>query len=305
MKLGVAFSVAAPASTIDEDLVQIGTLGSRPAASSAQAGRQFFATDTGIVYVCVPAGLGYAWTAVGPKPSWRTTPDSHDLGVWRMDETAGPFANAGEDGTLDLASNGSIAYRDTGPLGTGVYLDGVPSSHARSADTTLCQPAAITVWSWIRVRKETSGWPVAIAKVHSHVGDEFVAPFFDWVIQVSPSGNGGRWLVGANIGGTLQTVDVSSDSQGSIVVDRPHLLAMTYDGTTLKAYRDDALVGSAVHAGAIDYNGGGIIRGGGGTLNSSAYALDGWLGEARVRDAVLTQAQIAEIYQRHIGVFGS
>lgn len=68
MRLGVAFSVTTPSPpTVDEDLVIIGTTGSRPAAGSGYAGRQFYATDTGLVYVCVPDGGGYIWKTIGPS----------------------------------------------------------------------------------------------------------------------------------------------------------------------------------------------------------------------------------------------
>lgn len=71
MRLGVAFSVTTPSTpTVDEDIVIIGTLGSRPSAASGYAGRQFYATDTGLVYVCVPDGGGYAWNVVGAGGGW-------------------------------------------------------------------------------------------------------------------------------------------------------------------------------------------------------------------------------------------
>lgn len=238
--------------------------------------------------------------------SWRVAPDSHDLGVWRMDEASSNFANSGADGSLDLVPAGTIAYQDGGPLATGIYLDGNPGTYVASVATTKCQPAALTVWSWVRLARELSVYPIAIAKVHepSDPGS-WSAPYFDWGLWIVNSGSGGQWIAGVNIGGSLvQLISGGAGSRSAIVVGQPHLLALTHDGTTLRGYLDGALVGSAAAPGAIPYGDGPIVRGGHPWASTGgAYGCNGWLGEARVRDEVLTQAQISEIYRRHMGVW--
>lgn len=242
--------------------------------------------------IWIPSGAYY----------WRTTPDAHDLGVWRMNESNNTFANSGADGTLALTVSGTISYSDDGGLGTGVYVNGGNSSYLASVDTTKCQPSSLTVWSWIRVRAPNAQYPLAIAKLNGVIGAPWNPPYFDYVIELYPSGSGGTWLVSANINGSLVSVDnIGSGNRFSIVTDKVYLLALTYDGTTLKAYMDGVLAGSANAPGTISYGGGPIVRGA--NPNSSFYGLDGWLGECRVRDQVLTAAELSEIYRRHIGLW--
>lgn len=239
---------------------------------------------------------------------WRVTPTAADLGVWRMDEASSNFANTGADGTLNLVPAGTIAYQDAGPLATGAFFDGNPNSYVASAATTKCQPATnLTVWAWIRLRAETAQFPIAIAKLRDPTEPgSWSGDHFEWGLLPYNTGNTGRWLAGVNIGGSLVMVDVggSATSRGSILVGQPHLLALTHDGTTLRAYLDGALVGSTAAAGAISYGGGPVVRGGVPyAVAGGAYGTCGWLGEARVVDGVLTQAELSEIYRRHIGVW--
>lgn len=103
MRLGVAFSVTTPSPpTVDEDLVIIGTTGSRPTAASGYAGKQFYATDTGLVYVCVPDGGGYAWLTVGPSTSGLQT--AADIDYATLGASSPQDFKSGGDGNYTIAA---------------------------------------------------------------------------------------------------------------------------------------------------------------------------------------------------------
>lgn len=316
MRLGVAFSVTTPPTpTVDEDLVIIGTTGSRPAAGSGYAGRQFYATDTGLVYVCVPDGGGYIWKTIGPSAAtpWRTTPDAHDLGVWRMDEASGNFANTGTDGSLDLVPSAgwtAVDYARSGQLVTCVSPPSLNAYIASADSPSGCQPAgALTVWSWILLTRESDRYAMAIGKLHAASG--WAGPYLDYAIDVMPTGNYGHWRVHINIGGavdglkTLQlggTAGASTSNGCSFTLGVPHLLGLTHDGTTLRAYFDGALAGSMSAVGSIGYGTGPIVRAGiTPATGAGGYGLYGLLGEARVCGVARGAAYFAEVYQSFMG----
>lgn len=240
--------------------------------------------------------------------SWRVTPDAHDLGVWTMGESSGAFANSGADGALDLTPSGlvSLDYARQGPLVTCASFRGTNYAIGPNA-TGLCQPAsALTVWAWVLLTGHASGLgPLIAAKLHD-TPPTWSAPYEDWAIWGADSGTDRAWYVGVNIGGSLVYLTLGVDGYG--VADRaaltlgvPHLVGLTHDGTTLRAYLDGALVGSTSAVGAIAYGDGPIVRGG--NPSYSGHGGNLYLGEMRIADVARDEAYFAEVYRRHLGVW--
>ena len=110
--------------------------------------------------------------------------------------------------------------------------------------------------------------------------------------------------MGVNIGGSLVYLTLGVDGYG--VADRaaltlgvPHLVGLTHDGTTLRAYLDGALVGSTAASGSIGWGDGPIVRGG--NPSYSGHGGNLYLGEMRIADTVRSAAYFREVYQRHMG----
>ena len=235
--------------------------------------------------------------------SWRVTPDAHDLGVWTMSESSGAFANTGSAGALDLTPSGlvSLDYARQGPLVTCASFRGTNYAVGPNA-TGLCEPAsALTVWAWVLLTSHVSGLgPVFAAKLHD-TPPTWSAPYEDWAIWGADSGSPDRaWYVGVNIGGSLVSLTLGVDGYG--VADRaaltlgvPHLVGLTHDGTTLRAYLDGALVGSTAASGSIGWGDGPIVRGG--NPSYSGHGGNLYLGEMRISDVARDAAYFAEVYQ--------
>lgn len=238
--------------------------------------------------------------------SWRVAPDSHDLGVWTMGETSGAFENTGADGTLDLTPTGLVAldYARGGPLVNAASFRGTNYAIGPNA-TGLCEPAsALTVWAWVLLTGHASGLgPLFAAKLHD-TPTTWSAPYEDWAIWGADSGTDRAWYVGVNIGGSLVYLTLGVDGYG--VADRaaltlgvPHLVGLTHDGTTLRAYLDGALVGSTSASGSVAYGDGPIVRGG--NPSYSGHGGNMYLGEMRIADVARSAAYFAEVYQSFMG----
>ena len=241
--------------------------------------------------------------------SWRVAPDAHDLGVWRMDEASGSFANTGADGALDLVPSAgwtAVDYARSGQLVTCVSPPSLDAYIASADSPSGCQPAgALTVWSWILLTRESDRYAVAIGKLHAASG--WAGPYFDYALDVMPTGSYGHWRAHINIGGAvdgLKTIELggtsgtSTSNGSSFTIGVPHLLGLTHDGTTLKAYFDGALAGSMSAVGSIGYGTGPIVRAGiTPATGAGGFGLYGLLGEARVADTVRSAAYFREVYQ--------
>ena len=234
--------------------------------------------------------------------SWRVAPDSHDLGIWTMSESSGAFANTGSAGALDLTPSGlvSLDYARQGPLVTCASFRGTAYAIGPNA-TGLCEPAsALTVWAWMLLTGHAAGLgPLIAAKLHD-TPPTWSAPYEDWAIWGADSGTDRAWYVGVNIGGSLVYLTLGVDGYG--VADRaaltlgvPHLVGLTHDGTTLRAYLDGALVGSTAASGSIGWGDGPIVRGG--NPSYSGHGGNLYLGEMRIADTVRSAAYFREVYQ--------
>ena len=242
--------------------------------------------------------------------SWRVAPDAHDLGVWTMEEASGNFANTGADGALDLVPSAGwseVHYARSGQLVTCVSPPSLDAYIASADSPSGCQPAgALTVWSWILLTQEPPRYAMAIGKLHAASG--WTGPYLDYALDVMPTGNYGHWRAHINIGGAvdgLRTLELggtsgtSTHNGSTFTIGVPHLLGLTHDGTTLRAYFDGALAGSMSAVGSIGYGAGPIVRSGiTPATGAGGYGLYGLLGEARVADTVRSAAYFAEVYQR-------
>jgi len=293
MRLGVAFSVTTPPTPPDEDLVIIGTIGSRPTAASGYAGRQFYATDTGLVYVCVPDGGGYAWLTIGPSGGVDRSValDANDIAEWKLDDAAEPWADG--VGSLDLTGYGGLAsYAPVVSVGGSihgdrcVFCDWNADSGLRSDTTTVGEVAAGTVHGWALLTQEpgtlftkdegssiylrtTGSGPAASYELLAKIGDS-------GEVSVAPT----RYRPLVHSGGWTH-------------------FAMTWSGGTAYVYVNGVRLPTSLSYSSITWGAGRWRFGKCDGLGSLSALMSSW----RICNVARSAAYINEIYKRAVGLY--
>lgn len=88
----------------------------------------------------------------------RPAPDSHDLFVWRLDESGPPFLNTGTVGSAgDLVQVGSVTPSIPAIWGNGVQFSGTSGNYLRTADTTDGEVLPLSMCVWVYPKSVVNG----------------------------------------------------------------------------------------------------------------------------------------------------
>lgn len=294
MRLGVAFSVTTPSPpTVDEDLVIIGTTGSRPAAASGYAGRQFYATDTGLVYVCVPDGGGYQWLTVGPSGGVDRVValDANDIIEWALDDAAEPWADG--VGSLDLTGYGGLGSYAPAVVTGGsihgdrsVFCDWNVDSGLRSDTTTVGEVAAGTVHGWALLTKEPG--PLIVKDEGNSLR-----------LRTSGSGPAASYELLAQIGDSGEVSVATARQQALVHSGAWTHFAMTWSGGTVYVYVNGVKLPTALSYTSITWGAGRWRLGKCDGLGSLSGLMSSW----RVCNVARSAAYIDEVYKRAVGLY--
>ncbi len=225
------------------------------------------------------------------KPGYRTLVLSHlPLAYWRLGEAKGSTASdetgnhpgtraAGvswnHDGVLAFDENKAARFDGT----TSAYIE-VPSHddfHAMSA---------LTVLVWIRAEDFSS---------LGHVGVISKGDWSElWSLYLRQFGSGNQGIAFA--------VNGNTSVRASVADNQWHFLAGTWDGTTLRLFKDGQLIDSAPENGAMGINGTPVRIGEVGKLSGSPDNFLGLMDEVAVFNHALTEQQISELYRTGAGL---
>ena len=222
--------------------------------------------------------------ADSPSAFWRFGEAS---GTTAADDTAnanlGTYVNGGLLGAGGALDDGSTA----------VSLDGA-NDYITVPNATILNPAsAITLEAWV---KPTSGGfatvkPIIVKSYTSHV-----APFYQYALTIGDVGTTYPKLIefDVTVAGTRQFLQVTNSGWQYGVWN--HLVA-TYDGATMRIYRNGAQVGSRAQTGALSAYPTPLDVGCYENLaKSSTYCFNGTVDEAAVYPFALSASQVQAHY---------
>ena len=243
--------------------------------------------------------------AVGPRiyPA-----DSDDLLVWELQEAAGATTavNTGTASSADLSfynGTGASSFDGWGPFGrawTNVHTGDTSTGDALyGAASATPNGAAVTISIWVRPHWAISGHGVYFGKAHA--ASAWADPYISLDIYHFTDG---YLRVGANISGTGQTIvaNTALATLAHVNIGEWAHVGATYDGTTVRMYKNGALVGTGAHSGTISWNTDGpwFI----GSAYTSSYHNHGTGGQfrgARVANVVRSQTWFKDVYAYGIG----
>jgi hypothetical protein len=217
--------------------------------------------------------------------------------LWKLDEGASPYANSGSSGSNNVIANSPYAYpTDSSPFGTCVLINELDSANYLKSTNTgpaLAYPISLTIWYKTKTTGGATTNPI-FAKYYAAAS--FAAPIFAIGIH-------GTSILNASV--TVAGV------RSSCALAAPHflgaacwfLLGLTYDGTTLKLYRDGQLVASTAVSGAIDYGSTPGYWALGNRYDTATTPITMSLARATVHNVALTQAQMLRLYMAGRGWF--
>jgi hypothetical protein len=236
--------------------------------------------------------------ATGAAPTRYPTPDSNTLVRFKLDESAAPYYSTGTQNTLNLTINYGGVKRITGVYDNCIFINYSVATSLHTA-TVPANPSStsLTVWLWFKpYTTSVVGYSWIFGKVYDN-NYATTPPYVGFVIQDNGTGSGG-WSVGITRSGTFSSMNVGEGFQ--LQAGDWQLLALTYDGTDLKAYHNGALAATSNMPGSIDY---GPILGkymvGGTTSGFNNYP--GGIGPISVDNRVFTEAELKSIYLLGLG----
>lgn len=209
------------------------------------------------------------------------------------DPTATTLANSGSLGTQALALTNAVPGAE-GPLGDRALR--IAANGYGIAPVDVARPtSAISVCLWFRQNASADARIVSRAYNPLSWGG---APYAAVWIFVAFNGT---VYCGVTLSGTERQ---ASSPAGFATPGEWHHVCLTYDGTTIKAYVDGILAGSASYSGTIDYGGSATSTrwSFGGNNVYTPDALLGKICDPRVYDSALSAAKVAEIYSRGRGL---
>jgi hypothetical protein len=209
------------------------------------------------------------------------------VSYWSLNETSGTTA-ADAKGVRPGTISGGVTLGVPGVTAgtTAMAFDG--TGRIDAAALPGLQPAfSQELWMWASVKPPTNA--VALSR------DQFVNVTTQFYVLSDP---GGLRLVFRLV--TAPVASISGDPDTTLQVW--HHVVVTHDGSTLRLYRDNVLLGSVASTLEPD---GGPATAIGGDLRDSAAGWRGRLSDVAVYPAALTPAQIANHYALRTAVGGA
>jgi Concanavalin A-like lectin/glucanases superfamily/Regulator of chromosome condensation (RCC1) repeat/Chitobiase/beta-hexosaminidase C-terminal domain/Putative Ig domain/Glucodextranase, domain B/Putative binding domain, N-terminal/Viral BACON domain len=206
---------------------------------------------------------------------------AHPVGYWRLEgegtSTAADWAATPHAGTL----SGGVTRGLAGALSDGslaMHFDGQADTHIEIADGSAFDSNALSVEAWVKPASTAANGAIVDRLTSS--GRAFV------LMQES-----GSWVFRAN--GSFGWTQVITPVTSADVAAWTHLVA-TFDGTTLKLFKNGLTASTNVPGPVTFSTGGGVLRIG--ELGSGGYPFDGAIDEVAVYPQALTAGQVAGHY---------
>ncbi len=226
--------------------------------------------------------------------------------LWECTESTSPLASTGSV-ACSLANAGAATIGYTEPLsplaGTALRCAGASNSQVvggAGVYPSTTTTTAITLWAVVVIRTMPTGSNAGacICRDYAITGGPWADPYA-CAVMVRASG---VIVALGGFGGTPAYDEIASGA-GEVQLNRAHLVGLTYDGTTLRAWVDGRQVASKSVASPLTWGADGSWHLGG-SGNGSADALDGQVLRAGVETSAWTQAQWATLYRQTVGVSG-
>tara|TARA_R110000868_G_scaffold214771_1_gene464869 strand:- start:1969 stop:2862 length:894 start_codon:yes stop_codon:yes gene_type:complete len=198
-----------------------------------------------------------AGALVTPNLALRRYPaDASTAMLWECNEAASPLASTGSV-ACNLVNQGAATFNFTDPLpsldGTCVHFTGAATSEVRSAAGIYPDAATstlITMWAVINIHTMPTGFAAGaiLCRDFRAPGDPWADPYCT-AIFVRASGV----LAGTGAFGAVPTYDDIASSAGVVVVNKQHLVGLTYDGTNLRIWVDGVRAGNKAVASPLTW----------------------------------------------------
>jgi hypothetical protein len=231
----------------------------------------------------------------------QTEIDANTYILWKLDETSGVFANTGTGGSLDLNLAGSTVRNFTGLFDTCVSFSNTSAGlYTNTPSFTPPSTSALTVSAWVYPRAFSAGNNVA-SKEYKNWGQggnpSRGAPYVTFDIGL----DNGTPTGAVTVSGTQNRV-TASDASYYAQLSQWQLLALVYDGSTLKLYLNGNECALMSLSGAIDFQDGPFLIGAGGgpvvTIGGGNMAVD----DVRVESVARSQAYLRDMYKRGLNL---
>lgn len=169
--------------------------------------------------------------------------DSNTIINWKMDESSLPFVNVGNGGSLNISNSyGTPSVNQNGLFNKCASF----SSNVLTSGNTSINPngTSATLSLWVYLNAYTTNG-VFITKYYYNDAP-YRSPYVSFSICLS---NNKSWMPNFNVSATYH--DVPGSLQ--IPLNTWTLLAITYDGTNLKTYKNGVLDATSNYPGTLDF----------------------------------------------------
>jgi len=180
----------------------------------------------------------------------RVTPDEHDILVWRLNESSGPYRNTGvtspNDVSTDLNITNTIVRTGTGVFddscaqfpSTGNFPTGASATRNYAAGAKTINPTPpLTVSAWVYLKSyTTTNNTTLFGKEYrdSTITSSWTSPFQAINISTLTSNGGQDWI--AQVALTSSTNATFTVTDFPIPLQQWSHIGLTHDGTDLRAY---------------------------------------------------------------------
>ena len=205
------------------------------------------------------------------------------VGHWKFDETSGTTAtdSSGNNNTGTLTNSPTWT---TGKIGGALSFDGV--NDYADIGTMDISGSGITIAAWVKADSFLSAIDTRfISKANSTAEQGHY-----WMLGQTNSG-GDKLRFRLKAGGSTQTLIASS---GDLPINTWFHAIATYDGTTMRLYKDGIEVGSVAKSGTINTDT--TIPANIGRNPDGSNHMDGTMDDVRIYNRALTSADISALY---------
>ncbi|MGB4965550.1 MAG: LamG-like jellyroll fold domain-containing protein, partial [Microgenomates group bacterium] len=201
------------------------------------------------------------------------------VGHWKMDEKQGLSAfDSSGNGNTGVLTNGPVWAN--GKFGTGMKYDNVDDLVTISDSNSLDTPAGLTIEGWLNFSSVTA----------SSDNGVFAKWGSGWFVESNYSGNNWRIRV-THSDATYTEIQVD---MGTNTANRWYHVAVTYDKSYLKVYRDGILVSSSAATKDLLTNSNPLYIGYSSASGGGAHFFPGTIDDVRMYNYGRSQAQVIQ-----------
>ena len=239
-------------------------------------------------------GTKYIPTTVsGALPARRTPVDANSRLRWEFQGSSGTLTNTGTLGSAgDLTAGGTTVravQKPASTIGLGISTLATSASQATGAAGQTVGTTAVTLWAIFTLDTVPGGAVPIICRDFNVSG--WAAPYVAAALFASPTSVFSAFSISGTYRDATASVTWTAGAQ--------YVVVATYDGATIRTYRNGALVASGAYAGSVTWGSGSPLWHVGGNGNSEYSAITAL--QAGAEQAVWSASDIATHYVRAIG----